>query len=119
MFAGVPGVRQGEHWVWGSNGSRGGMRAEIGRVASLLVALACLAATYFLGNRDAFHLVVTVVVIPLGCVWYGDEIGDLVGMSTNEERGASNIIGMLVSLAGWVALFALLAAIVYFGHGSP
>lgn len=93
------------------------MRAEVVRAASLVVALASLALAHFLGTGEAFHLAVIVVVIPLGCVWYGDEIGDLVGMTANGEDGVGNIVGTLITLAGWIALFAILAIIVHLGLG--
>lgn len=94
------------------------VRAEAGRVASLLVAFACLVMAYFFSSSEVFHLSVAVVVLPLGCIWYGAEIGSFVGMSASGESEAGNFFGVLVVLVGWIALFALLASIVFisFGH---
>jgi hypothetical protein len=89
------------------------VRAEVGRVASLLVAFAYLAMAYFFGSSEAFHLSVTVVVLPLGCIWYGNEIGSFVGMTANGESEAGNFFGVLVAAVGWVVLFAMLAGIVF------
>lgn len=95
----------------------GDVRAEIGRVASLLVALACLLTAHFSGSRETLHLAITVVVLPLGCIWYGKEIGSFVGMSASEEGGAGNIVGTFITAAGWTALFAMLAMVVFIAFG--
>jgi hypothetical protein len=95
------------------------VRAEIGRVASLLVALACLLIAHLFGSREVLHLAITVVVLPLGCIWYGNEIGSFVGMSAHEEGGAGKIAGALITAAGWIALFAMLAIVVFFAFGRP
>lgn len=98
----------------------GGVRAEIGRAVSILVALACLVIAYFLRSGEVFHLAITVVVLPLGCIWYGNEIGGFVGMTTTGEDGVGNVVGALITVVGWVVLFAMLAAIVYYAvGGSP
>lgn len=89
------------------------VKAEVGRVASLLVAIACLAIAFFFGSSEAFHFSVVVVVLPLGCIWYGTEIGSFVGMTTNGENEAGSFFGVLVVLVGWAMLFAMLVSIVY------
>jgi hypothetical protein len=97
----------------------GDARAEVGRVVSLLVALACLVMAHLSGNRETLHLAMTVVVIPLGCIWYGNEIGSFVGMSANDEGGAGKVAGALITVAGWAALFAMLAMVGFFAFGRP
>lgn len=96
----------------------GGVRAEIGRAVSLLAALACLVIAHFFGRSEVFHFAVTIVVLPLGCIWYGNEIGGFVGMSENGEGGAGNVVGALITGAGWAGLFTMLAIIVFFAFGS-
>lgn len=103
----------------GSCSKVGDVRAEVGRLASLLVALACLVLAHLSGSRETLHLAITVVVIPLGCIWYGNEIGSFVGMSANEEGGAGNVAGALITVAGWAVLFAMLAMVVFFAFGRP
>lgn len=93
------------------------MRAEIGRVASLLVALACLVVAYFYGSGETFHLALVVVVLPLGCIWYGDEMGGFVGVRANEEDGIGSIAGAFITIVGWVVLLAMLAIIVFIAFG--
>lgn len=90
------------------------VRADAGRVVSLLVATTSLAIVFFWGSSEAFHLSVVIVVLPLGCIWYGAEIGDFVGMSANGENEVGNFLGVLVAVVGWVVLFAMLASIVFF-----
>lgn len=96
----------------------GGVLTEISRAVSLLAALACLALAYFFGSSEVFHLAITVVVLPLGCIWYGSEIGGFVGLSADEEGGAGNVVGALITVAGWAVLFTMLAIIVFFAFGS-
>jgi hypothetical protein len=94
------------------------MLAEISRAVSLLAALACLALAYLSGSGEAFHLAVSVVVLPLGCIWYGNEIGGFVGLSADGEGGVGNVVGALITITGWAALFAMLATIAFFAPGS-
>lgn len=96
----------------------GGVLAEISRAVSLLAALACLATAYFFGSGEVFHLSIIVVVLPLGCIWYGSEIGGFVGMSADGEGGAGNVVGALITVTGWAVLFAMLATIVFIAFGS-
>jgi len=86
---------------------------EIGRAMSLLVALACLVIAYFYGSSETFHLGLVVVVLPLGGIWYGNEIGSLIGMGASEENAADNILGMLITVSGWIVLLGMLALVVF------
>jgi hypothetical protein len=92
----------------------GSLSAEINRVASLLTSLTCLIAAYFSGSIEVFHLAIIVVVLPLGCIWYGNEIGDFAGMSADGEGGIGNVVGAFIVIAGWIVLFSMLAIIVFF-----
>lgn len=96
----------------------GSSPAEIGRAASLLTALACLVMAYFSGNSGVFHLAITVVVLPLGCIWYGNEIGGFANMSSDGEGGTGHIVGALITVAGWAVLLAMLAAIAFSAFGG-
>jgi hypothetical protein len=94
-----------------------GLGAEIGRAVSILVALACLAIARFSGSGATFHFAIAVVVLPLGCIWYGNEIGGFVGISANEEGGDGNVVGVVITVTGWVVLVSMLAFIVFFAFG--
>lgn len=91
---------------------------EIGRILSLLVALSCLIVAYLYGSSEIFHLGLVIVVLPLGCIWYGNEIGGFVDMSASEEGGADNFTGMLITITGWVALLIMLLIIVSNASGE-
>lgn len=90
-----------------------GISTEINRVASLSASLACLAAAYLSGSIEVFHLAITIVVLPLGCIWYGSEIGDFAAMQTDGGREVGNAIGTFIVVAGWVVLVLMLAIIVF------
>lgn len=92
--------------------------AEINRAASLLTALACLLVAYFSGSGEVFHLAITVVVLPLGCIWYGNEIGGFAAISADGGDGTGNAVGTLITVAGWAVLFTMLAAVVFFAFGG-
>ncbi|MBY0576734.1 MAG: hypothetical protein K2P67_09100 [Gallionellaceae bacterium] len=95
-----------------------GMLAEINRAASLLAALVYLITAYFFGSSEAFHLAVIIVVLPLGCIWYGNEIGSFADMSADGEGEAGNVVGTLITISGWIVLLAMLAAIVFSASGN-
>lgn len=78
---------------------------------SILVALAGLATAYFFASGEVFHLAIVLVVLPLGCIWYGDDIGGFVGASADREPGAGDAVGVLIVVAGWVVLLGMLAII--------
>ena len=93
------------------------LRAEIGRAVSILVAIACLAITYFFGRSAVFHLAIAFVVIPLGCIWYGNEIGGFIGTSANEEASTGYFAGAVITITGWAVLISMFAFIVFFALG--
>ena len=84
-------------------------RLDSGRVASILVAIGCMAVAHFLVKHEILHLVIGVLVLPLGCIWYGDEIGFFVGMSSTGEDSADNGIATIINMVGWIFLLAILA----------
>lgn len=91
---------------------------ETGRVLSLLVALSCLIVAYLYGNSEIFHLGIVIVVLPLGCIWYGHEIGGFVDLSASEEGGGDNLTGMLITVTGWLILLIMLLIIVFNAFGN-
>lgn len=94
-------------------------KQDAGRIVSLLVAIACMAVAYFFGTRGTFHLTITILVLPLGCIWYGSEIGSFVGAPVTDEDRPGNVVGTLITLAGWIILLAILAIIVFSAFWGP
>lgn len=84
---------------------------------SILVALTCLVVAYFFGSGATFHLAIAIVVIPLGCIWYGNEIGSFVGMPANGEGGVGNVVGVAITIVGWIVLVSMLVFMVFFAFG--
>jgi hypothetical protein len=93
-----------------------GRRTETSRAASLLAAIACLAIARLFASGEVFHLAVVTVVVPLGFIWYGDEIGVLVGTPTDGEGGTGKVVGALITIAGWILLGAMLAIVILLGY---
>jgi formate hydrogenlyase subunit 3/multisubunit Na+/H+ antiporter MnhD subunit len=50
------------------------------------------------------------VVIPLGCIWYGKEIGSF---SMSEENAGQNPLGLMITLLGWILLVGMLALLLW------
>ena len=85
---------------------------DAGRVASILVAIGCMAVAHFLVKHEILHLAIAVLVLPLGCIWYGSEIGFFVGMPAAGEDSPGNAIGTAIKITGWIVLFAILAGLI-------
>ncbi|MHB1292497.1 MAG: hypothetical protein ACYCY5_09970 [Sulfuricella sp.] len=85
---------------------------DAGRVASILVAIVCMAVAHFLVKHEILHLAIAVLVLPLGCIWYGSEIGFFVGMSATGEDNPGNAIGTAIEIVGWIILLAILAGLI-------
>lgn len=88
---------------------------ETSRATSLLAAIACLAIARFVAGGEVFHLAVVTVVVPLGCIWYGNEIGVVVGTPADGEDGMSKIVGALITAGGWIMLCTMLVIVVLLG----
>jgi hypothetical protein len=86
------------------------------RAASLVAAAACLAIARLFVGGGAFHLAVVVVVLPLGCIWYGTEIGAIVCANADRDGDAGRRIGGLIAAVGWAGLGVMLIGIVYLAY---
>jgi len=88
----------------GKGGGDEGRQFELGRVVSVLAALVGLILAYLAPNTGVFHFTLAFVVLPLGCIWYGREIGSF---STSEEDGTYNPVGALITYTGWTVLVVM------------
>jgi hypothetical protein len=90
--------------------ARGDTQLEIGRVISVLIALVGLAIAYRSPSVGVFHFTLAFVVLPLGCIWYGGEIG---GFTADVEVDTPNLVGSLITYAGWITLLGMLAVLIW------
>lgn len=93
-------------------------QGDAARALSALVALVCVIVAYFFRNGEAFHATVTIVVLPLGCIWYGNEIGDFAGASSDDDGITGKILGKLITVIGWIVLLAMLAVVITYSVGG-
>lgn len=85
------------------------MPITIGRVLSLLVALAYLAGAVVAEQRLSPAIVVfsAVVLLPLGMIWFPDEVGSFTGYVGRGGYIDSDTPPYLVSALGWFFLVGL------------
>lgn len=86
----------------------------VSQVVSILIALICASIAYFYGQPGALPVTLLVIVLPLGCIWYGQEIGSFTGKPVQGEVRSESLIGTLVVFAGWVMLIAALLGLILF-----
>ena len=80
------------------------------RILSLLIAIAYLVIVFFLKQPksavDVLEVLLTIAAglfVPLGCIWFGDELGDYVGTFPGPAF-TTRSPGWLVKIGGWVLL---------------
>jgi hypothetical protein len=88
----------------------GDTRFEIMRGFSILIALFSLAIAYGSSQPAVFHFTLLFVVLPLGCIWFGKEIG---GFSTDAQAAGFTPVGTLITYTGWCILLGMLAALIW------
>ena len=88
----------------------GDSRYEIMRGVSILIALAGLAIAYGSPQPAVFHFTLLFIVLPLGCIWFGREIG---GFSSDAQAEGFNPVGALITYTGWCILLGMVAVLVW------
>ena len=73
------------------------------RIFSGALAVVYLGAAYFAGGPEAVVRVAMFLVLPLACIWYGDELGSYTGVMRGQAITAETP-GCLVRFAGWLLL---------------
>jgi hypothetical protein len=82
---------------------------SISRLLSLVVAGIYLLVPLFAyvgGDQEAlkgFLYMLAFLMLPLGCIWFGDELGGLIGIKYGLVSSPSP--GWAVALLGWILLF--------------
>ena len=75
------------------------------KLAALGIAACYLVAALIVEPAAAWAMLVFLAV-PMGLIWFGDELGEMTGMSTRGGRINKRSPGFLVRLFGWGLLLA-------------
>ena len=75
----------------------------IGRVISLVVAVAYLVAAYFGGGGETAFRMGMFLILPLACIWFNEEMGSFTGVMRGQCINAPTP-GCLVAFGGWLLL---------------
>lgn len=89
------------------------------RILSGLLAAIYIVAAFAEANMDGGWVAAISVILPLACIWFGDEMGGFLGQSGSgliTERSP----GVLVCIFGWLLLLAsiIFAAYVFVSSKS-
>jgi len=79
------------------------MEISVGKIISLVLATANLVLAYWFGGPKVFSGYLVVQITPLACIWFDDELGELV--ISYWKRTPSP--GYLVNFVGWIVLLVL------------
>lgn len=83
------------------------------RIISIVIAFAYLVIAYFAEGIDAMWRIAVFLILPLGCIWFGDAMGGYTGLNFYTRPAITQTTpGCFVSFAGWLLL--LLPGIVVF-----
>lgn len=82
-----------DFWYW-----------DKGRVISLIIAIGCLILAFFFVEPFGWLKILGFLILPLACIWFGDELGGYTG--TIKLIPVSQSPGGLVKFLGWVLLLS-------------
>jgi hypothetical protein len=75
------------------------------RLLSLIVSVSYVVGTLVLGGLDGtVFLILGYLVFCLGCIWYGEEMGDFIGIGSKGIYISSPTPGIFIQIIGWVLL---------------
>jgi len=78
-----------------------------GKCASIIVSALYLLAAFLTGNIEDVVRLAGFLIIPLACIWFGDDMGGWIGFSrAGGPRITQASPGCLVVFVGWVLLLA-------------
>ena len=75
----------------------------INRITSIIVAVAYLAIAYSGVGGEAALRTLLFLILPLACIWFGDEMGSFTGIMRGQYVNATTP-GCLVTVGGWLLL---------------
>ena len=92
---------------------RGSMKS---RILSGIIAVAYLVVAYLAADAATLFRVGFILILPLACIWFSDEMGGYTGVGMGRGAITSTTPGCLVAFGGWLLLLlpvivALIAAL--------
>ncbi len=86
----------------------------IGKITSLVIALAYLFAAYFGSSGETAFKVGMFLLLPLACIWFSEAMGSYTGSMRGQYINATTPGGM-VAFGGWLLLLMpLIIAVINF-----
>ncbi len=80
------------------------MEWDWNRIASLGVAFAYLTLALAWGDPGTWLLVLAYLVIPMGCIWFSEEVGGFTGIGAHGISISTRSPGILILIVGWLLL---------------
>ena len=81
---------------------------NLGRVISLVIAGIYLIVTLLLGKEYDWLKTALFVILPLACIWFGEELGEYEGPSMLIQTGwMRKTPGCFIRFIGWIFLLAV------------
>ena len=79
---------------------------DINRILSLIIALGYLIAAFFSTDAGDVILVLAGLILALGLIWFGDELGSYIGISGSGIGITRTSPGCFITFLGWLLLLA-------------
>jgi len=86
------------------------MGLDWNRISSLLLAVTYIVIALVVGNLGDVILLIGYLVIPLGCIWFSEEVGGFTGIGAHGISISSKSPGIIIAIGGWLLLFMPLIA---------
>ncbi len=76
----------------------------LSRIISAVIAVGYIIAAFTMGGGELGLQAIGFLILPMGCIWYGEELGEYVGLLPLPAI-TQRTPGCLVKVMGWVFLF--------------
>jgi len=73
------------------------------KIISLIISIIYLVIAYMFGGGEIVLKLFLFLLIPLGCIWFGDSLSSYTG-NLGVHRITSESPGFLIKIAGWLLL---------------
>ena len=83
-----------------------------GRIASAVVAVFYVVLAFLMEGAETAFRVIIFLILPLGCIWYGEALGSFTGLMRGQYVNATSP-GWLVTFIGWIILLLPLIMAVF------